>query len=53
MGFAIWAISLVTVNKQLDSATTNPLLISAGMAYVFWGIGWALARIADMIYYMI
>lgn len=50
MYFILWLLALVVVDNQLDALRPNPLLISVGMAYVFLGIGWGMARFADMIY---
>ena len=44
-----WILSLRLVNQDPDS----PLLLSAAMAYVFWGIGWGLSRVADVVYYLL
>jgi hypothetical protein len=54
IGFALWCIALILVKHEHDDLSKDSswglvLFMAVCTAYVFWGIGWALAWIADVI----
>jgi 3-methyladenine DNA glycosylase AlkD len=54
IGFAFWVFFIFCIrayDKRPDDTITTPeaLHLATSMAYVFWGIGWALAWVADVI----
>jgi hypothetical protein len=54
IGFSVWCAALIFIfiyDKRPDNtvSTAEALHIAVCMAYVFWGIGWALAWVADVI----
>ena len=54
IGFAFWVLALFIIrasDKRSDGSmsTSEAAYLAVCMAYFFWGIGWALAWVADVI----
>jgi hypothetical protein len=55
IGFALWCIAIVIClveDVRTDSEKMGlgkAAFVATLMAYIFWGIGWALAWVADVI----
>ena len=53
MGFSLWVFSFLAVRADTttsDSSWFAVMGLACCIAYVFWGIGWGLSRVADMLY---
>ena len=51
-GFMFWLFALLAVRNDdttHESSWGFVLFMAVGAAYIFWGIGWALAWVADVI----
>jgi hypothetical protein len=53
-GIALWLIAIILVNHEHDNMSKDSpwpivLFMAICTAYIFWGIGWALAWVATLV----